>query len=259
MQVHYGFDQTTTTIPRPIATVGSYDGVHYGHRAILDRLNELARERQGESTVITFDPHPRTVVSDEPIELLTPLPEKLEILESTGIDHTIVVPFTSEFSRMSYQDFVRDDLVGRLHIDTLLIGYNHHLGHNRSGGYDELLELSQSFGFDLQIMPQKQLDAQHVSSTVIRRMILCGQLHEAERLLGRAFRIKGSVDRSGAITGTDPCKIIPPEGRYNVTCIPDADKNQTYTASLTIGPERKLSLQVPLSTFPTGTTSIEFR
>lgn len=259
MQVHYGFDRTTTTIPRPIATVGSYDGVHYGHRAILDRLNELARERQGESTVITFDPHPRTVVSNEPIELLTPLPEKLEILESTGIDHTIIVPFTREFSRMSYQDFVRDDLVGKLHIDTLLIGYNHHLGHNRSGGYDQLLALSKTYGFDLQIMSQKQLGAQHVSSTVIRRMIRCGQLHEAERLLGRAFRIKGYVDRSGAITGTDPCKIIPPEGRYNVTCIPDTDKNQTYTASLIIGPERKLSLQLPSPTHPTGTTTIEFR
>lgn len=259
MQVHYGFDQTTTTIPRPVATVGSYDGVHYGHRAILDRLNELARERQGQSTVITFDPHPRTVVSDEPVELLTPLPEKLEILESTGIDHTIVVPFTREFSRMSYQDFVRDDLVGKLHIDTLLIGYNHHLGHNRSGGYDQLLALSRTYGFDLQIMSQKQLDTQHVSSTVIRRMVLCGQLHEAGRLLGRAFRIKGSVDRSGAVTGIAPCKIIPPEGRYNVTCIPDADKNQNYTASLTIGPKRKLSLQIPSSTFPTGTTTIEFR
>lgn len=259
MQVHYGFDQTTTTILRPIATVGSYDGIHYGHRAILDRLNELARERQGESTVITFDPHPRTVVSDEPVELLTPLPEKLEILESTGIDHTIIVPFTREFSRMSYQDFVRNDLVGRLHIDTLLIGYNHHLGHNRSGGYDELLELSQSFGFDLQIMPQKQLDAQHVSSTVIRRMIQEHQMQEAERLLGRAYRIRGHVDHSGTITGIDPCKLIPPEGHYNVTCIPDADKTQTYTASLTIGPERKLSLQLSSPTYPTGTTSIEFR
>ena len=259
MQVHYGFDRTTTTILRPIATVGSYDGIHYGHRAILDRLNELARERQGESTVITFDPHPRTVVSDEPVELLTPLPEKLEILESTGIDHTIIVPFTREFSRMSYQDFVRNDLVGRLHIDTLLIGYNHHLGHNRSGGYDELLELSQSFGFDLQIMPQKQLDAQHVSSTVIRRMIQEHQMQEAERLLGRAYRIRGHVDHSGTITGIDPCKLIPPEGHYNVTCIPDADKTQTYTASLTIGPERKLSLQLSSPTYPTGTTSIEFR
>lgn len=258
MQVHYGFDHTTS-IHNPIATVGSYDGIHYGHRAILDRLNELARERHGESTVITFDPHPRTIVSKEPVLLLTPLAEKLEILASTGIDHTIVVSFTHEFSQMSYQDFVRKDLVEQLHINTLLIGYNHHLGHNRSGGYDELLKLSKTYGFDLQIMPQKQLDARHVSSTVIRQMILQGQVHEAGHLLGRAYRVDGVVDPIGSISRIDPNKMIPAEGHYEVTCIPKTDKSRSYNAWLEIGPERKLTLSTRNSSLATGETTIEFR
>lgn len=258
MQVHYGFEHTDT-IRRPIATVGSYDGIHYGHRAILDRLTELARERHGESTVITFDPHPRTVVGNAPVALLTPLPEKLEILAGLGIDHTIVVPFTLEFSRMSYQEFVLKDLVGQLHIDTLLVGYNHHLGHNRSGGYDELLALSKTCGFDLQIMPQKQLDAHHVSSTVIRQLILQGQIHEAEHLLERAYHIDGVVDRHGAVSGIDPHKLIPAEGLYAVTCTPKTDKDPSYDATLSIGPDRKLSLSRPDFPLPSGETTIEFR
>ena len=133
MRVFNGFEHTAY-IPRPVVTIGSYDGVHRGHREILSHLEALARARKGESVVVTFHPHPRLVLGrGEGLRLLTTLPEKLELLEQAGIDNVIVAPFTESFSRLGAEEFIRDYLVETLHLDTLAVGYNHHLGHNQQG------------------------------------------------------------------------------------------------------------------------------
>lgn len=166
MLIHRNFD-SLPPIRRPAATIGSYDGVHAGHRAILGRIVDIARERGGESVVVTFDPHPRSVVGSAPVMLLNTLPEKLALLAGTGIDHAVVVDFTPEFSRLSMEEFVERDLVGRLHVDTLLVGYNHHLGRDKRGDFDSLSELGRRSGFDVRMMPRQDVDAHKVSSTVI--------------------------------------------------------------------------------------------
>ena len=173
MLIHRNFD-SLPPIRRPAATIGSYDGVHAGHRAILGRIADIARERGGESVVVTFDPHPRSVVGSAPVMLLNTLPEKLALLAGTGIDHAVVVDFTPEFSRLSMEEFVERDLVGRLHVDTLLVGYNHHLGRDKRGDFDSLSELGRRSGFDVRMMPRQDVDAHKVSSTVIRGLVAGG-------------------------------------------------------------------------------------
>ena len=184
MRVFNGFEHTAY-IPRPVVTIGSYDGVHRGHREILSHLEALARARKGESVVVTFHPHPRLVLGrGEGLRLLTTLPEKLELLEQAGIDNVIVAPFTESFSRLGAEEFIRDYLVETLHLDTLAVGYNHHLGHNQQGDPGSLERLAHKFGFRLEKMPQQRVDDRKVSSTVIRELVSTGRLEEAARYLG---------------------------------------------------------------------------
>ena len=135
MTVHYGFD-SLPAFRNPVVTVGSYDGVHGGHRAILQRINELAAKNGGESVVVTFAPHPRIVLGKaEGLKLLNTLEEKITLLEEVGVDHLVVAPFTEEFSRLSSEEYVREYLVKKIGVRTLVVGYNHHFGHNKDGDF----------------------------------------------------------------------------------------------------------------------------
>ena len=213
MLIHRNFD-SLPPIRRPAATIGSYDGVHAGHRAILGRIVDIARERGGESVVVTFDPHPRSVVGSAPVMLLNTLPEKLALLAGTGIDHAVVVDFTPEFSRLSMEEFVERDLVGRLHVDTLLVGYNHHLGRDKRGDFDSLSELGRRSGFDVRMMPRQDVDAHKVSSTVIRQLVGEGKMARAARLLAHPYLVIGRALRN-RIRVEDPLKLLPPPGEYD--------------------------------------------
>lgn len=215
MLIHRNFD-SLPPIRRPAATIGSYDGVHAGHRAILGRIADIARERGGESVVVTFDPHPRSVVGSAPVMLLNTLPEKLALLAGTGIDHAVVVDFTSEFSRLSMEEFVERDLVGRLHVDTLLVGYNHHLGRDKRGDFDSLSELGRRSGFDVRMMPRQDVDAHKVSSTVIRGLVAGGNLRDAARCLGAPYFLSGRLAADGTVLGVESGKLLPPAGEYAV-------------------------------------------
>ncbi|WP_290098594.1 adenylyltransferase/cytidyltransferase family protein [uncultured Alistipes sp.] len=163
-------------------TVGSFDGVHLGHRALLERLTAEAEAADGESIVMTFEPHPRIALGRaEGLRLLTTLEEKIGLLEQSGVDNVIVIPFDRAFAALSGRDFIERCICGAAGAETLIAGYNHRFGHDRTGA-DEI-EAS-----GLLRVGEYRLDGQHVSSTVIRRLLDEGKTAEAERLLGRRMK-----------------------------------------------------------------------
>lgn len=181
MQVFYGFD----ALPRfshPVVTVGSFDGVHLGHRALVRRLVAEARTAGGESIVLTFEPHPRiTLGRAEGLRLLTTLEEKIRLLDGLGVDHLIVIPFDRAFGTLSGAEFVRDYLIGRVGAETLVAGYNHRFGHDRIAGGDIA-------GLRVVEVGECRIDGHKVSSTAIRNLIERHEYAEAERLLGRGLK-----------------------------------------------------------------------
>lgn len=212
MKVHYGFD-SLPAFRAPVVTVGSYDGVHGGHRAILRRINELAAQNGGESVVVTFAPHPRIVLGKaDGLKLLNTLEEKIALLEEVGVDHLIVAPFTEEFSRLSSQEYVRDYLVERIGVHTLVVGYNHHFGHNKDGDFRFLQSMQEEYGFEVYEISRQQIDDEKVSSTVVRQLITTGDVAHAMRLLERPYILITNL-KERAI---DPYKLLPPNGRYRV-------------------------------------------
>lgn len=216
MRVFRGFDDLATFV-RPVVTIGSYDGVHRGHKVLLNRIKNLAKEKGGESVVVTFHPHPRQIIDGGcGVRLLNSLDEKLELLAAQGIDNVIVVPFTEEFSRISSYDFVKEYLVGKVGVATLIVGYNHHFGHNREGNFDYLDKLRAEFGFDIYMLPRQEVDNDNVSSTAVRRCIGQGDMWRAQEFLGYPYFITGGVDAAGAFTMDEPCKLLPPDGQYAV-------------------------------------------
>ncbi len=214
-------------ISKPIVTIGSFDGVHLGHRCMLKQLADYARKVGGSSVIITLWPHPATVLNpNQHFPLLSTLDEKIKLLEETGIDHLIVLPFTKEFSQIEYFDFVADYLVKRLGTDTLFLGYDNAVGRNGKGHFAELEKLSRQMGFNVLQLEMLSAKSQPVSSTLIRNLLSEGKVDEAGILLDRNYSITGRVVRGNHI-GTsmgfptanvqpDECKFIPGNGVYAV-------------------------------------------
>lgn len=175
-------------------TVGTFDGVHRGHLAILDQLRQAASERGMRSMVITFDPHPRQVLQpDSQITLLTPTRQKLELLDKAGVDYSAVLAFSREFSQIPADRFVIDYLIGRFQMGCLVMGYDHAFGKDRSGGEKVLAELSKVYDFDLIKVPPVIEDERPVSSSWVRKSLEEGHLRQAAGLLGRWYTITGQV------------------------------------------------------------------
>ena len=211
MKVIRGFDNPPA-LDNAVATVGSYDGVHRGHRILLDEVVRRAKESGGESVVLTFEPHPRiTLGNDEGLMLLSSLEEKCALLEQVGIDYVVVIPFDEAFSRLSHQEFIYDYLVGKLNVKQLVIGYNHHFGHNKRGDHTFLVEHTQ-----LQVIEVAQYtdNGNKVSSTTIRKALTEGRLALARQLLGHPYIIIGMADAQGRVA-TDKYKLLPADGRYD--------------------------------------------
>ena len=180
IRVFHGFG----ALPRfvhPVVTVGSYDGVHRGHRALIERLVAEARAAGGESIVLTFDPHPRiTLGRGEGLRLLTTLDEKIALLGELGVDHVIVIPFDRTFSALTGAEFVDRYLIGRVGAETLVAGYNHRFGHDRL----DCDALAASGRIRVVKVEPCIVDGQRVSSTLIRRLLEEGKTAEAARLRG---------------------------------------------------------------------------
>ena len=210
MRIIYGFDNIPH-IDHPVITVGSYDGVHQGHQVLINQTISRAKNRGGQSVVLTFEPHPRiTLGKDEGLKLLTSLKEKALLLERCGVDFLLVIPFDTAFSRLTNEQFVNDYLIGKLHAEEIIIGYNHHFGHNKSGDYNYL----SSSTLEVTQVEQQRVESDKVSSTVIRAVITAGDMEGANRLLGHTYIIIGESDSNGTIT-TDRYKLPPPDGNYN--------------------------------------------
>lgn len=184
MRLHYGFD-SLPAIERPVVTIGSFDGVHRGHAALLERVKQEARRVDGRSVVVTFAPHPREVLPrGGDFRLLTTLERKAELLSDLGIDELIVVEFTMEFAALSSEEFVRDYLVAKLNMHTLVVGYNHRFGHDRDVPEDHFERLAERYGFELLRASALKIEGGKVSSSVVRRLLDENRVEEAEKLLG---------------------------------------------------------------------------
>lgn len=180
MRIFHGFD-ALEHFHRPAGTVGSFDGVHLGHRALIERLVEHARGTGGESVVLTFDPHPRVTLGQaEGLRLLTTLEEKSALLAALGVDALVVIPFDRCFSNLSGADFLDRYLIGKLGVETLVVGYNHRFGHDGA----DYRTLAARRGLRLIHVDERSVGGEHVSSTVIRNLLARGERAEAERLAG---------------------------------------------------------------------------
>ena len=160
-------------INNPVLTIGVFDGVHQGHRKVLDRLKDIAKEKNGESVVLTLWPHPRIVLDKdiESLRLLNNIEEKKLLLSKTGIDHLIVVPFTKEFADLSACEFIEEYLVKKIKVNHLVVGYNHQFGKDRKAGFDFLNQCAAQFGFSIEKLDAKLVENDAVSSTKIRNFL----------------------------------------------------------------------------------------
>ena len=234
-----------------VVTTGTFDGVHPGHRTILNRLQQIAGRIGGETVLITFHPHPRTVIQPEftDLKLLNTPAEKEELLARTGLDHLLIIPFTREFSQITAEEYIREILVNTIGTEKLVIGYDHRFGKGRGGSFRELSELAPEFGFEVEEIPAIEVEGVTVSSSKIRQALQAGEVDAAAELLGYRYPLTGKViegDRLGRTLGfptanlsvSDQLKLIPADGIYAVFA---EAGGKTYRAMLHIGPRRTLN------------------
>lgn len=236
--------KTCKNAKNPVLTLGMFDGVHIGHQAIIQQLNDIAAKVEGQSTLLTFDPHPKVVLNKEfcDLELLTTLDEKVELLEKSGLNNLILHEFTPDFANLSSEEFVRDLLVNEIGIHTIIIGHDHHFGKNRSGNFEQLKELSKEYGFELIRLEEVKSGEFLVSSTEIRKALKEGNIHLAHSGLGRKYNLSGKVvhgDKLGRTLGfptanleVAPFKLIPADGVFVVKV---KIKGQSFKGLLSIG------------------------
>lgn len=213
-----------------VVTIGTFDGVHYGHQKIIKRLCELAKTTGGESVILTFFPHPRLIIDPEnqDLKMINTISEKAKILADLGVNHLIITPFTRDFSNLSPAEYIRDILVDTIGVKHLIVGYDHRFGKDRKGGMKELEEFSKLFDFKIEEIPEQDINDVAVSSTKIRRALLNGEVALAASYLGYHFSLSGQVvkgDKIGRTIGyptanifvEETYKLIPSDGIYAVT------------------------------------------
>ncbi|ATP57663.1 riboflavin biosynthesis protein RibF [Pedobacter ginsengisoli] len=213
-----------------VATIGTFDGVHYGHQKIIKRLCELAKSTGGESVILTFFPHPRLIIDPEnqDLKMINTINEKAKILAGLGVDHLIITPFTRDFSNLTPAEYIQNILVDTIGIKNLIVGYDHRFGKDRKGGLQDLEAFSKNFNYKIEQIPEQDINAVAVSSTKIRTALLDGDVALAANYLGYNFSIHGRVikgDKIGRTIGfptanifvEETYKLIPSDGIYAVT------------------------------------------
>jgi len=234
-----------STSNKTAVTTGTFDGVHAGHKVIIEQLKRAAEKIDGESVILTFFPHPRMVLypDDTDLRLLNTINERISMLKKTGIDHLIIHPFSKEFSRLSSTEFVRDILVNQLNVSTLVIGYDHHFGRNREGSFKHLEELAPLYNFKVEEISAQEIQQVNISSTKVRNALLNGEIYTANQFLGYNYAIKGTVvdgEKTGRKIGFPTAnlktnewyKLIPSSGVYAVKV---KVENTTFNGMLNIG------------------------
>ncbi len=212
--VLYDLPPGKASFSRSVVTIGNFDGVHLGHRAILARVCQRARELAGQAVAITFDPHPLRVLRPEMnLPMLTTPEQKVKLLESSGLDGVIVLPFTAEFAALPARDFVRQYFCERLEAREVVVGHDYCFGRGREGNIDLLQEMGQAQGFTVQVVWAVEVDGAVVSSSLIRALLRLGKVTEAGRLLGRPYGVEGQVvpgkGRGGKLLGVPTANIRP--------------------------------------------------
>jgi len=228
MQVHRDIGKLPE-FKNAVITIGTFDGVHMGHRQIINRLKEEARLCNGETVIITFHPHPRKIVSSAilGIRLINTLDEKIELLQQLGVDHLVIVPFTEAFANQPAEDYLHSFLIEKFHPHTIIIGYDHRFGRDRMGDYRLLEKKASEYQYQLKEIPKHILENISISSTNIREAILHSDIGTANKLLGYEFFFSGTVvhgDKLGRKLGyptanleiEDKEKIFPGNGIYAV-------------------------------------------
>jgi riboflavin kinase/FMN adenylyltransferase len=211
----------------PIITMGTFDGVHQGHIQLFNKMKEEAKRVQGTSIVITFDPHPRQFLDpNSGVLLLTPLAQKLDYILKSGIDHVVVVPFNKAFASLSAQAYVAEFIWKQFHPHTIIIGYDHHFGHDRQGNIALLKSYKEKYPFQLIEIPASQLNNIAISSTKLRKAIAEGDLKTAFEMTHRHYKLEGVVVKGNQIGRTigyptanikltEPLQLIPQQGVYS--------------------------------------------
>ena len=243
MKIVYDID-SLVSINKSVITVGTFDGFHLGHRKLFETIQNLAHEKNYESIVLTFKPHPRSVLSTEnSIKLLTTFDEKLELMRDCLIDNLLVINFSKEFAMMPYEKFVEEILVKRLNIGILVIGHDHKFGRDRLGDENRLREMAEKFNFDIKIVEPVIINDDIISSTKIRLALNSGNIKKANHYMARQYSFIGNVVH-GATRGRllgfptanilleDENKLIPQNGVYAVRCVIE---NSEYYGIMNIG------------------------
>ena len=243
MGVFFGVD-SLPTFKNSVVTIGTFDGVHKGHQEILLKLKRAAEETGGTSILITFEPHPRKLLyPQQPLKLLTPLDNKIELLQAQGIEQIAVAPFTEEFASLSAEDYISGFLVNYFNPERIVIGYDHHFGHDRSGNISLLQSMQQKLNYKVEEIPAQLIDEAAVSSTKIRNALTEGDVKAAAHMLGRPYNLKGEVVTGAQIGRTigyptanvKPLfddQLIPGIGIYAVNVEVD---NVVYGSMMSIG------------------------
>ncbi|KAA6439082.1 bifunctional riboflavin kinase/FAD synthetase [Dyadobacter flavalbus] len=228
-----------------VVTSGTFDGVHLGHKKILNRLKEISEQSGGESVVLTFWPHPRTVVSEDSqgLHLLSTIDEKIELFSELGIQHLAIVPFTRAFSELSSDEFIQQILVEKIGTKKLVIGYDHRFGRNREGSFEFLKKNSLQYGFEVEEIPREDIENMAISSSRIRNSLNSGNISEANDLLGRPYTLSGTVVKGKQLGRTigfptanlflhESYKLVPQNGVYIIRA---THQEKRYNAMLNIG------------------------
>lgn len=239
------------------ATVGSYDGVHCGHRVLLRQVVDEARRSGGESLVVTFSPHPRLLLEKEPdLKLLTSPEEKCRLLEQLGIDNLLVIPFDRAFSLTPPEEFIRM-LVLRARVSTLVIGYDHRFGRDKQGGHELLLRMQAEYRLRIIEVAEQEFEDEHLSSSAIRRLIERGETGHAARLLGNPYLLMAEPGPHGELRPCESRKLLPAPGEYTVRVEPP-HRYAGRTAALTVRPDGTLILKTD-EELPSGPLLLSFQ
>ncbi len=220
----------TQKLENTCVTIGTFDGLHLGHQNILSVLSNIAKQKKLQSTVVSFDPHPRKVIAKGyDIKILTTIEEKKELLEQFGVDNFYLINFTEEFSEQSSEDFVKNFIVDKFDAKHVVVGHDHKFGKDRGGDADSLCELGEKYGFDVTPVDAVKLNGEIISSSLIRNALLDGNIDKANAFLGRSYTMQGEVvtgAKRGRILGfptanlgmSNSNKLIPQTGVYAVGC-----------------------------------------
>jgi len=252
MQIHYSFDNLH--IRNAVVTTGSFDGVHVGHKVIIDRLKEIAHNIHGETVLITFFPHPRKVLYPETagkeLQLINSQKEKMELLRKAGLDHLIIIEFTREFAQITSKVFVEDILLNKIHAKCIVVGFNHHFGHNREGDYQYLDHFKDRYHFGVEEIPEQDIQNETVSSTKIRKALREGKIQRANAYLDHQYIISGLINRCNGfapdkdetweIILEEDTKLIPMDGIYAVS-IKNNDRSEKAMLIVNRNVKRKVT------------------